>query len=498
MIGSLIGAVAIFFFGPDIASTYARKVSNIRLSQAATPTMGIVLGVPMATCASGKPSVALSWQAGPDTSGFSVQRRLSSDRTWKPQAQVGSATTFVDTNVQAGTLYRYHITASVGPRFGRSSNVRSVTVPMCETVATTTPPVTIPPKDPGTGTTTPPAATTTPVVDPVVPKPVATTTASTTPPVATTTPSGANATSTSSSTPPSSTQPPKPVATTTATSSPTTAYPYQWGAYAGWRIADITDFETRVVKNFSFLATFVHWGNNKTFPVHLVPFAKDKGRTLVIFWEATDYNVASVNQPLYSYDAVLNGTWDAYIAEFAESVKNYGGPVILIPYSEMNGNWFPWSGTQNGNTPAKAIAAYRYIHGFFGNVPNVKFGWAPNSNSVPDTAENAHEKYYPGDAYVDYVGIDGFNFGSPWVTFDQVFGNALTRLSVYKKPMYIFSMASADGPLKAAWMEDAFQTQMKKYPLVKGWIWFNENKERDWRLWSDEQSFAVFKKVIGL
>lgn len=269
----------------------------------------------------------------------------------------------------------------------------------------------------------------------------------------------------------------------------------QWGAYAGWRESDIVEFEDVFNNDFELLATFAHWGNNKDFPFHLGKFAKDKGRTLIIFWETTDYNLSGTNHAQWSYDAVLSGMYDDYIREFAADARAYGGPVILIPFSEMNGNWFTWGYGTNGNTAAKGAAAYRHVHDVFGDVSNVKWGWAPNAHSVPNVPDNQHELYYPGDDYVDYVGLDGFNFGSPWMSFDEIFGTALKKLEAYNKPMYIFSMASAEGPQKAAWMRDAFE-QMQKYPSLQGFVWFNENKERDWRIWSDVESYGALVDAV--
>jgi len=57
-------------------------------------------------------------------------------------------------------------------------------------------------------------------------------------------------------------------------------------------------------------------------------------------------------------------------------------------------------------------------------------------------------------------------------------------------------MASAGGSAKAAWITDAYTVQMKKYPLLKGWMWFNENKEKDWRVNSDLASLAAFKAML--
>jgi beta-mannanase len=298
------------------------------------------------------------------------------------------------------------------------------------------------------------------------------------------------------------TTPPMPTCTTSTPTTPTppTTNTLSWGVYTGWGDAAIQEFESRTGENPSMIAQFIHWGNGGDFPTHMTKHAKDKNRTLIIFWEPSNYQIASTNQPAFSYDAITRGDWDTYIRSFAAAARAYGGPIILIPFSEMNGNWSPWSGTLNGNTPAKAAEGYRHVRTVFGTVPNVKFGWAPNSNSVPNTAQNAIELYYPGDAYVDYVGVDGFNFNDPantpaWLSFDAIFGKPLTLLSKYNKPMYLFSFASAEGPQKAAWITDAVNVQMPKYPLLVGWNWFNQNKEKNWLVWSDEASLSAFKAV---
>lgn len=512
---SLLLATLLLILAPHIQSAFA-------IGAAAAQTAP-VLNKPAVSCEAGKPKVTLSF-SGPYTQGyFVVFRSQIGQSQFRRMPTQESLNSYGDLKVQSGKTYQYQVKALGVRKAVRFSNIQNVFVPACGTqvlpVSTSTPPAVVKPIEiPEEPIDTlkkpkPPVATTTPpVTKPATTTPTSTGTttgSATTTPTSTpssTAPTKPAATTTPITTPPVTNPPLTKPATTTPTSSassttpkpPTGAKIFKWGAYAGWRDSDIVEFEEKAGKNFDFLATFSHWGNNHQFPSHLAKFAKEKGRTLVIFWEATDYNIASVWQPKYSYDAVLAGSWDSYIKEFAAAAKAYGGPVILIPYSEMNGNWFPWGAMVNGNTPAKGVAAYRHIRDVFGQVSNVKFGWAPNSNSVPDTPENKIELYYPGDAYVDYVGVDGFNFGTPWYTFSQVFTDPLTRLSKYNKPMYIFSMASADGPQKAAWMEDAFFTQMPKYPLLQGWIWFNENKERDWRVWSDPQSYAVFKKAIGL
>jgi hypothetical protein len=269
-----------------------------------------------------------------------------------------------------------------------------------------------------------------------------------------------------------------------------------WGAYVGWLAGDAPAFEAKVGKTMDLQATFVHWGNESDFPGYLTASDEAKPKTLVIFWEAMDYNDPAVDQPRFSYRAILRGDWDDYIRSFAAAAKNYGEPVILIPFEEMNGDWYPWSGTENGNTPAEHIAAYRYLREFFRSAANVKFGWDVNSDSVPDTGGNRIDKYYPGAAYVDYVGLDGFNFGDPWLSFGDLFGSGLKKLAAYRKPIYIFSMACAEDKRKADWIRDALTAQITAYPLIAGWVWFNEKKEKDWRVWSDPSSLAAFRAAL--
>lgn len=263
-----------------------------------------------------------------------------------------------------------------------------------------------------------------------------------------------------------------------------------WGVYPGWKPADFSDFEVKVGGKIDLAGVFVHWGNENQFPQEMATWTKNTNKILVIYWEAMDYNTSTTEDPRFSYKQIINGKWDTYIKSFADSAKEFGGSVILIPFSEANGDWNTWSGTKNGNSPALHIEAYRHIRKLFAGVNNVKFGWAVNNYSIPDIPENAIDKYYPGDDYVDYVGVDGFNFGNPWQSFDEVFGKTLAELKKYNKPVYIFSMACAQGSKKADWIEDAMVKIQKS--KIAGWIWFNENKERDWRVWSDEKSFKAF------
>ncbi len=278
-----------------------------------------------------------------------------------------------------------------------------------------------------------------------------------------------------------------------------TAFPswMKWGAYVGWQPNNMSAFESLVGKAPQLEAVFSHWGNDD-FPTIYNERVRDKGRTLVIFWEAVDYTRPYFNQPEYSFDSVINGSLDAYFIRYAKDAKQYSGEIILIPYSEFNGDWYPWAITIGDNTPEKFRAAWVHIHTIFKQTgaTNVKFGWAPNGTSVPDTSENNFELYYPGSQYVDVVGVDIFNFNNDWMSFDQMGRDTLLKMRKYGKPTYVFSLGAAENSKKASWITETFTKTLYQYPEIKGWIWFNENKEEDWRVNSSQASLEAFKKML--
>lgn len=266
-----------------------------------------------------------------------------------------------------------------------------------------------------------------------------------------------------------------------------------WGVTIDWN-KNLSDFEALVKAPVQYQGTFLHLGNDNTFPFELAAPLKASGKTLVIFWEAMDYNREPSEQPEFSYDSINSGQWDSKVRTLATEAQNYGGPVIFIPFSEMNGDWTPTGQGLYTNTPEKHRQAYRRIWNIFHepstNATNVQFGWAVNN--VP---ADVITSYYPGDDVVDYIGVDGFNWGSPWESYEKVFEDSLKELSKLKPPLMIFSFASASGPEKSAWMYDAF-LRIQRNPRIVGWIWFNFKKEQDWRVDSDTESLAVFQHAV--
>lgn len=207
----------------------------------------------------------------------------------------------------------------------------------------------------------------------------------------------------------------------------------------------------------------------------------------------------------YTLAKILNGDHDAYIQSFAQAAANYNKPFFLRFAHEMNGNWYPWSPGNNGNTAEQYVQVWRKIHDIFkqAGADNVLWSWTPNvlvgSNTPTPMAD-----LYPGDDYVDWIGLDGYNWGNQpssdiWRSPEQVFQASYAVLDKITplKPMMISEIGSSEhGGSKSEWITDIFTNSPTNYPRIMGILWFNENKERDWRINSSANSQLAFSSAV--
>lgn len=260
------------------------------------------------------------------------------------------------------------------------------------------------------------------------------------------------------------------------------------------------NLEKAIGRQLDAVSFFQAWGDGSHSVFHeaWVSAAAAGGRRVLLTWEPWSSG-GSADQPTYRLRRIVDGRFDRYITSWAKGLKAYGGRVFLRPMHEMNGNWYPWSGVTNGNTPRLYRLAWRHVHDIFARVgaKNVRWVWSPYVQDVPST--NRFESYYPGDAYVDVLGLDGYNWGAcvpaygGWRSFDNLFRNAYDRIArVASKPVWVAETASApDGGDKPRWVKNMFGSIVDHYPRVRVVIWFHTNKECDWRLTSPARTATV-------
>ncbi len=226
--------------------------------------------------------------------------------------------------------------------------------------------------------------------------------------------------------------------------------------------------------------------------------AKDNGSTLVVTWMANGYGAQDL----------VDGKADEYIRDYAKGVKNYGEEIWLRPLHEANGDWYDWGVGKSGagNTDANVAEAFRHIVKIFREekVENVKWVWTTNaSNQGSGTTLTGN---YPGNEYVDYISIDGYNWGkcqswSSWQTFSQVFKKAYNALANIDKPLFIAEISSSElGGNKAEWITDMFEHFATDFSRVFAVMWFSQSKEAnegDWALNTSQEAVDAWKAGIA-
>ncbi len=270
--------------------------------------------------------------------------------------------------------------------------------------------------------------------------------------------------------------------------------------------SNIAAFQATIGKRLASVMWYVNF--TQDFPAADAAVVKDNGSIAVITWEPWKSVVPDSD---YTLQKITNGDFDTYIEKWALAARNFKYPILLRFAHEMNGDWYPWDGAHNGSSeaPARFIAAWKHVHNIFdqSGAANVTWVWDVNSSSSPDVSWNSALNYYPGDAYVDWVAVDGYNWGtsqswSSWQSFDGIFLSSYNALHAQmpSKPIMIGEFACSEaGGDKATWITDAFTRIKTNYPAVKLLSWFDINKatETDWRMESSVATESAFKAAVA-
>lgn len=285
---------------------------------------------------------------------------------------------------------------------------------------------------------------------------------------------------------------------------------------APWDTQTIDLFESHTGKKVSIL----HWGQSwwdcyvtcgyQPFQYQRPQYdaVRQRGMIPLVDWASWDLTVKqTVEQPRFTLRSIINGDHDAYIRQWATEARDWGYPFFLRFNWEMNGSWYPWSEQANGNQSGEYVAAWRHVRTIFRDVGavNVTWVWCPVTlypGSLP------LEELYPGDNYVDWTCMDGYNWGTnparpdEWKSFTDVFLPTYERLLTIapNKPVMIAEFASTEyGGSKAQWIESALTRELPSaFQQVKALIWFNWNTEgMDWVIESSPAAQQAFAKSIA-
>ncbi len=276
-------------------------------------------------------------------------------------------------------------------------------------------------------------------------------------------------------------------------------------------LAAVNDYTQSVGRAPALWAVWSDWGGSDgAFPTSFLNSLHSHYPTTVpmVNWEPID-PAHQTDCSHWSLDNIINGDHDSYILDWATAAKAYGGRLIVRFAHEMNGYWFIWGASRCTNTPAKFVAAWRHVWNIFSSVgaTNVKFLWSIYGAS--------HLRaYYPGNSYVDYVGLTAFNWGpsgsnnnQPWRSMVVNFKPSMRALMrVSRKPIIAAEMGAANVPgcsrcNKAAWISAGYPKVRAKWPRLVAMVYFDLDmrfvNQPDWRLDSPSSTLTAYRAIVA-
>lgn len=197
---------------------------------------------------------------------------------------------------------------------------------------------------------------------------------------------------------------------------------------------------------------------------------------------------------------ITNGSQDNYIWTQATAVKAYGGPVFVRLDWEMNADFYPdWN--LPGVTPPMYVAAWQHVYDIFqkDGATNAAFVWCPNLwNGPGDLSASA---WYPGDAYVDWTGVDAYP-QSASESFIQTGPGGLddtVKFAVqHDKPLMVAEWAPAlPQPDTTAAMDLILDFAADNPKTVKALVYFDfDTNGKDYTLKDHPVGAAEFRKRV--
>ncbi len=227
------------------------------------------------------------------------------------------------------------------------------------------------------------------------------------------------------------------------------------------------------------------------------------------------------------------GKWDQYLYTWFVQAQGQGAhPLFLRFASEMNGNWTSWGGAANGGNAAAAaayVAMWRRVYNIAERAANdlntptkLSFVWAVNFVSIPTATWNSAASYYPGDAYVDWVGIDLYNNCSlPYCTVTHANDPASWISPIYQayganKPLMLAETgglrendnvsqsqslcpsADANGNNQAQFITSLFNAIEGQFPQVRALFWWDHaDATGDYRLCPGGAGLSTYRSRIS-
>ena len=294
--------------------------------------------------------------------------------------------------------------------------------------------------------------------------------------------------------------------------------------------ARIRDFEELAQKKITWAAFTQYWFEGLEYPREKIHTIHDSGVLPLVRMQPRSTTREYVRETRFTMERIINGDFDLPLSRWAQAARADGIPLLVDFGVEVNGQWFPWNGYWNGagtmdgygdpnypDGPERFRDAYRHIIDLFRAEGAYNITWFFHITMYmeePMESWNQPRYYYPGDDYIDWIGVSLYGALHPGESYWDSFTEILTAGDAYlkvreissRKPLAILEMGVTDHhPMgsKALWLKDAFariqHNPYLNFRAVNYWHenWDNQGNETSLRIDSSPEVLAAFRKAIA-
>ncbi len=199
-----------------------------------------------------------------------------------------------------------------------------------------------------------------------------------------------------------------------------------------------------------------NWINGIHFPSEAVATISSTGKIPFIRLMPRTSFEEYVADTLYSMQKIINGDFDNELIQWAKDAAKTGIPLLAEFGTEINGSWFRWNGLYNGagqtdtygdpsiaDGPERFQDAYRHIIDICreNGATNITWFFHIDADTEPLEAWNDFENYYPGDDYIDWIGVSVYGpqeSDEEWRDFSDSLDKVYQRMiKLTQKPVAI-------------------------------------------------------------
>ena len=289
----------------------------------------------------------------------------------------------------------------------------------------------------------------------------------------------------------------------------------------------LVNFEHLTGKHLAVVAFGNFWGDQQ-FPTKAIKIISTYGAVPLLYWSPWDKPYDEGRAPdRFNLNNILSGKCDSYIDAWAENARAYGKPLLVTWGLEMNGTWFPWSGSFYGGGkiigqkdghpvyagPEKYKQAYRYVVDRVRakKATNILWGFHVNNLSMPAKVEwNQIAQYYPGANYVDWLGLSVYGKMSKsdkWLDFQDMIHLPYEEVGKLdaNKPIFLaeWGVGEFKPGDKAGFIRKAFELIPHQYPRVRLAVFWHERWENsdgsysNLRVNSSPESLEAYRQGVA-